>query len=209
MSRLPFHRYLAEFIGTYLLAQAITFSAMSGAVPVALSASLTLGVLVYVFGPISGAHVNPAVTIALASLRKISITDAIAYLVAQFLGAGMVILKSTYLLRHTFTAPAAPITASAYGPLLGEACGTMILLLGVSAVVHKRVDAPAAGLTIGGALMVGIASASTLTPSILNPAVALAVGSFTWMYVAGPILGGLVGAWVYKLLHVMEMKRAS
>lgn len=207
MSRLPFHRYLAELIGTYLLAQAISYAALSGAIPVPLAAGLTLGILVYVIGPISGAHVNPAVTIALASLKKISVTDAIAYLIAQFLGAGVVILKSQYLLGQTFTAPASPATLTAYGPLFGEACGTMILLLAVAAVVHKRVDAPASGLAIGGALTVGVVSAALFSNGVLNPAVALAVGSFSWMYVAGPIIGGLVGAWVYRLLHGMELKR--
>ncbi len=209
MSPSPFHRYAAELLGTYLLAQAVAMAVTSGAVAPALAAGLTLGVLVYVLGPISGAHLNPAVTIALASLKRISIQDALVYVMAQMLGGAAVLWKFRLLLGNAVDLGASPATVYAAGPLFGELCGAVILLLAVSAVIHKRVEASASGLAIGGALTVGAVSASALSHGILNPAVSLALGELTWLYAIGPVAGGLIGAWVYRWLHERELKTVS
>ena len=80
----------AEFFGTFGLALGVLISVSNPAfpVPTPIIAGLTLGLFVYTIGPISGCHINPAVTIGLASIGQIEIPKAVTYIVAQFAGAG-------------------------------------------------------------------------------------------------------------------------
>ena len=83
-------KYIAEMLGTFGLTLAVSIS-LASLFPVStpVIAALTLGLLVYSLGAISGTHINPAVTIGLWSLKKIATKDAVFYIVSQFLGAGL------------------------------------------------------------------------------------------------------------------------
>jgi glycerol uptake facilitator-like aquaporin len=83
---------------------------------------------------------------------------------------------------------------------IAEAIGAAILVLGVSSVVHGKVTQGASGLTIGSALSLGVLAASAQSNGVVNPAVALGIGSVSLAYVFGPILGGLIAAWGYRAL---------
>src|SRR5262245_57120166 len=144
-------KYLAEFIGTFLLACAVSVS-IAGKLPVPtpVVAAITLGVCVYTLGAISGTHINPAITLAVWSVGKISITDAAGYIAAQFAGGVAAILVSGAL------APRAAVTAADSAMVcVGEALGTFVLAFGVASVVHGKAPGGAAGLTIGGSLLIG------------------------------------------------------
>merc|ERR1719377_364765 len=87
-------RYLAEFIGTYFLVLTVGCCVLTGSIGAALSIGSVLMVMIYALGSVSGAHFNPAVTVAilLSARRLLEITDAFAYIAAQLLGglcAGM------------------------------------------------------------------------------------------------------------------------
>lgn len=194
---MKYHAYAAELVGTFLLAFMVHMG-VGGQLPVPtpILAGLTLGLVVYMFGAISGAHVNPAVTIALASIRKISPKDAGMYIVAQLIGGYLALLAGNFLLGS-------PLTVVADTTLMigiAEAIGAAVLVLGVSSVVHGKVTQSASGLTIGTALSLGVLAASTQSNGVLNPAVALGIGSVSLAYVLGPIVGGLVAAWGYRAL---------
>jgi glycerol uptake facilitator-like aquaporin len=192
-----YHAYAAELLGTFLLAFLVHLGAGGGLpVPTAVIAGLTLGLIVYMLGPISGAHVNPAVTIGLASIGKIAPTEAAAYVVSQLLGGFLALLAGNWLLGSALS-----LTVSDT-PLVGiaEAIGAAILVLGVCSVVYGKAPKDAAGLTIGTSLTLGALAASVQSNGIVNPAVALGLGSLSVMYVVGPLLGGIVAAWGYKLL---------
>jgi glycerol uptake facilitator-like aquaporin len=75
-----------------------------------------------------------------------------------------------------------------------------MLALGVDSVVHEKVPVGAAGLTIGGSLLLGIALAATNSNGMLNPAVAFGVGSFSLAYVIGPVVGAAIAMLLYKYL---------
>ena len=76
------NKYLAEFVGTFLLTLAVSVCLASKfPVPTAVVAALTLGVSVYVFGAISGTHINPAITLGILSVGRISPKDAALYIV--------------------------------------------------------------------------------------------------------------------------------
>src|SRR3954447_17045408 len=102
--------YAAEFVGTLILVFAITgyVSSSAGALaflPLAIVHGLALMGIVYTIGSISGAHVNPAVTLALAAIRRISAREAGFYMVAQVLGA----VAGAFLAKLFFEGRGAPV----------------------------------------------------------------------------------------------------
>lgn len=191
------HAYVAELLGTFLLALLIRLSLSAGfPVPTPVVAGLTLGLLVYIIGPVSGAHVNPAVTLGLAAIRKISWNDAGVYVVMQLLGGFLAMVVGNSLTGIRFTLGAEnTVTAG-----IAEAMGAAILVLGVSSVVFGKTPKDASGLTIGTALTLGALAASTVSNGVVNPAVALGIGSLSVAYVVGPLLGGVVAAFGYRAL---------
>jgi glycerol uptake facilitator protein len=190
-------RLLAEALGTFLLSLAV-WASLAFAMPLAtpIVAALTLGICVYTLGGISGAHLNPAVTIGLLSINKIKPPDAVSYIIAQFVGAIAAVAVGSML-------DAEGVRVGYENALLiglAEAIGTFILLFGVCSVVYKKVDDAAIGLVIGSSLLLGIFFAASVGNAVLNPAVAFTIGSFGTMYIFGPILGAIGGAWAYKSL---------
>ena len=194
MDLMSIKKYAAEFIGTFVLAFTVSLS-LSGQfpVPTGFLAALALGIGVYIVGAISGAHLNPSVTIGLASIGKIGLKDAGLYLVSQFLGGGLALL-----LTHLTTSPAALQVANSGVVFQGEVFGTAVLALGVAAVFCGKAPAAASGLTIGGALLVGISIAASFSNAVLNPAVALAIGSFNLTYLFAPIVGSIIAMQIYR-----------
>lgn len=190
------HALAAEALGTFLLTLVVSVSlVVSLPLSTPVLAGLTLGLLVYVIGPISGAHVNPAVTLALMSIKKISSTQGIGYIVAQLLGAMLAMFVSQLLGQGDVPNVGAltdPMTA------IGEGLGAFVLLIGVSSVVHGKVKDDACGIVIGTALSLGAMLASSVSNGVLNPAVALGIGSLSLSYIAGPIVGAVLAAWLYR-----------
>lgn len=190
--------YIAEFFGTFVLSIAV-MTALSGATffPGALVAGITLGLFVYTIGSISGAHLNPAITFGLWSIGKIEPKQAAGYMVAQFLGGAVAMLDA----RARELTPTFPLSVIDSVPVAAiEAGGAFILAFAVAAVVFKRVAAEASGLAIGGSLFLGATIASALSNGVLNPAVALGIGSFSIAYLAGPLLGAFLGMQLYTWL---------
>lgn len=192
-TRLCVAECLGAFTLTLLVGLSIAFQ-MPLATPVI--AALTVGAFVYTIGPISGAHINPAVTIALLSVKKISPINAVYYIVSQLIGGGLALL----LLSFLWDARIDPRVLDSFHVVALEAMGAFLLLFGISSVVHGKVKDSASGLVIGVSLLLGILVASNGANGILNPAVALGIRSFSLAYVAGPILGAILGAWAYRLI---------
>ena len=193
---MKYHSYTAEFFGTFLLALIVRL-AVSSSLPVAtpVIAGMTLGLLVYAVGTVSGAHVNPAVTIGLAIVRKIKPKDAVIYVALQCLGGVIAGFVGTALLGGSVVNFDA---GTSIMPAFFEAIGAFILVLGVSSVVFQKALAPVSGLTIGTALALGALTASVGSAGIVNPAVALALNAYSPLYLLGPIVGGIISALGYK-----------
>lgn len=193
------HRaYVAEFLGAFTLTLAVSLSITQVfPVPTPLIAGLTLGLFVYTIGAISGAHINPAVTVSLWSVGKIRAQQAVSYIVAQLIGGAAALFL---LLALHVTAPVL-IVQESWSIAFAEAVGTFVLAFAVSSVVRGRTPSDAAGLTIGGSLALGALLASGLGSSgVLNPAVALGLGTLNFSYALGPIAGAVAAAWVYRWL---------
>lgn len=190
------NKYLAEFVGTFLLALAVNLSiAGRFPVPTPIVAALTLGVCVYTMWAISGTHINPAITIALAAIQKISVKDAGLYLVAQFAGGlAAMAVAGALVTRGTVAVTGTGIECVA------EALGGFVLAYGVCSVVHGKAPGEASGVTIGGSLLIGISIAAPNSNGVLNPAVAVAIGSVSWTYLAGPVIGAVGAMILYRFL---------
>ncbi len=196
-------KYLAEFLGTFGLTLAVIGSiVVDGTMQTVLVAGITLGLFVATIGKISGAHINPAVTIGAWSLKKIKANDAIIYIFAQFAGAGLAILLTK--LADNGVAINADFTIATF---IAEIVGTLVFTFGIASVVLSNdsddVKAVRAPFVIGGSLTVGISLALALgSNGVLNPAVAFGLGSISIVYMLGPVVGSLAGMWLYKFLSV-------
>jgi glycerol uptake facilitator-like aquaporin len=192
--------YTAEFIGTFLLALVVGLSIKASfVVATPVLAAMVLLFCVYSFGSISGAHINPAVTIALYSVGKVSSRDVMWHLLAQC-AAGAAALIALDLIQ-----PGAWTSVFRSGNLMtavAEIVGTGVFTFGIMTALAGKVGDHLSGFYIGLSLLLGIAVASLMgSAGILNPAVAIGLGVFDPMYLFAPILGGYLGVHVYKMTH--------
>ena len=193
---MQYNRSLAELLGAFALTFVVWLATVFPMpVPAAVMAALTLGLFVYLVGGVSGAHLNPAVTIGILSIKKISPKDAAMYILAQLAGASLALLVGMALSqgKMAYMPHDADMVAG-----LAEAIGAFFLCFAVTAVTLGKVEKSAAGVVVGGSLFIGIFMASVFSNAILNPAVALGVGSFGSMYILGPVVGAVAGAWAAK-----------
>jgi glycerol uptake facilitator protein len=215
--------YLAEFVGTAILVLAITgFVSQSSPVvsllPLGLVHALALMLLVGAIGSISGCHVNPAVTLALLVIRKVSPRDAGAYLGAQVAGGvvGALLARAFFSTRgDLLNFGAATVNprylhgGSVWLALLAEAVGAFILMWAVMGTAVNP-DAPkgVAPWAIGGALGLAVLIFGPATGGSFNPArwfgPALVSGTWSdgWLYIIGPVLGAGIAAFSY--ISIME-----
>lgn len=210
--------YIAEALGTFALVFVGTGSylmAVSGTdigiFGVALAHGLVLMAVVYSFGMISGAHVNPAVTFAMWISGKMETWEGLKYILAQLLGAVFASLAIKVFLIYPPTellgTPMLAKQITLWQGLAIEAILTFFLTWVVLATTDKKFPPAASGLTIGLTLTFGILVAGALTGGALNPARAFgpAVVSGYWtnhlIYWAGPLLGALLAAMMNKLLR--------
>lgn len=191
-------KYIAEALGAGTLTLVVALSLVSR-VPLStpVLAGLVLGLFVYTIGYISGAHINPAVTIGLWSIQKIKTNEAILYVVSQFIGVSIAL----FVVSLVSVVPTLTVSTS-YMVILAECIGTFFFTFGIASVVYGKVPDSLSGLVIGGSLLLGIIIASMIgSNGVLNPAVAFGIKSFNLMYLLGPIIGSIAGMNAYKYLH--------
>jgi len=218
--------YVAEFIGTFVLVSAVTLAVSlfvnpqgtgSDWVVVGLVHFLVLFMIVQTVGSISGAHVNPAVTVALLALRKIRPNDAAVYILLQLAGAVAGALMTKFLLIDDLAdqqnAGATGLNLSILGGdfqgFIAELLGTFFLVWAVIAVaVNPLAARDWAGLAIGGTLGFVVLVLGPLTGAGVNPArwfgPALVAGEWNvpLIYIFAPLVGGVLAALTYWYLFV-------
>jgi aquaporin Z len=198
-----------------------TGSVAAGVVATALAFGLVLVALVYAIGPISGCHINPAVTMGFITSGRMKLTEGVAYMVAQVLGA----IGGAYLLYWMFTMSSfynknkqglgtdgygkqSLLHVSQGGAFLVEVVLTMIFVLVVLFATHKAAIQGAAGVAIGFALVMVHLVGIPFTGTSVNPAralgPALVVGgtalSQVWVFIVAPLVGGILAAIIHLLL---------
>lgn len=242
-------RSLAELIGTYALvfigtgAAIITLLLAEGQVnkggfnigigygglgdwlAIGLAFGFIIMCMIYVFGHISGTHINPAVTIALWATKRFPSKDVVPYIVAQLIGAVLASISLVIVLGPRAATigglgATAPFLGVSYGQaIVSEAIATFFLMLTIMGVaVDKRAPGQFAGFAIGMVVAVDIIVTGNITGSSLNPARTfgplvgdtLFGGPNLWqyfpIYIIGPIAGAVIAAFVYD--YIADTKEA-
>ena len=166
-------------------------------------------VMIYATGHLSGAHINPAVTIAFTATRHFPPRDAVAYVAAQMAGAvaGALLLLAVW--------PAKPASLGVTVPSIGvgsascyEIVLTAFLMFVIMAVAtDTRAVGAAAAIAIGGTVALDALFGGPVTGASMNPArsfgPALVTGEWTdfWIYLVGPVAGATLGALAYQLVR--------
>jgi len=203
-----FKVFAAELIGTFALTfiGASAGMAHAGLVGVALAHGFVVAVFVYIYGNVSGTHVNPAVTFGLALNGTVTWGQAVVYWIAQFLGA----ILAAFLVKTFFGdvaggATVGSLTTSA--PMMAMIVEAVLTFFLVNTVLHAAVAGkagPFAGWAIGATLVFAILAGGSLTGASLNPARTFGPALFTnglgsyWIYLTGPLLGAAVATGIFK-----------
>lgn len=232
-SKLPMvnpRAWLAESIATFALVffgplsitLAVSFldimPSVEGIIMISLAHGAAIGLMVYAFGHISGAHINPAVTIAMIVTKRIGGADAAGYIAFQIIGA--VIAASAHAAILPMGAEVNYGTQGGASELLGfnavsgfavELILTFFLVLVIFMVaVHKKAAAGMAGIAIGGMIfllhLVGIPlTGASMNPArTLGPAIVSGYWDQHWIYWAGPILGAVIAGLVMNYVYVKK-----
>ncbi len=207
----------AEFIGTLVLVLVACGVAATtgcifpdaGYIATALAFGLVIVAMAYSIGNVSGCHINPAVSIAMLVSGKMSIKDFIGYIIAQFAGA----LAGAGLLAYFIGSTKSLGQNGLFNDdivksLLIEVILTFIFVIAILGVTSKSENSNVTGIVIGLSLTLVHLIGIPFTGTSVNPArsfgPALLVGgealSNVWVFIVGPLVGGVLAAVVYKLI---------
>ncbi|HEY2240771.1 MAG TPA: aquaporin [Streptosporangiaceae bacterium] len=215
--------YLAVGVATLSFGFGATgLSFAAGVVATALAFGLVLLVLAYVIGPVSGCHINPAVTIGVWLTGRISLIEAAGYWVAQFVGGilGALLLWGTFNCSPLYSTArtglgtdgwgaASHIHISVGGAFLVEVVLTAVFVFAVLQATSRTASATVAGVVVGFALTLVHLIGIPITGTSVNPArslgPALIVGgtalSQVWLFIVAPLVGGALAAGLHRLLY--------
>jgi MIP family channel proteins len=180
-----------------------------GSVGIALVFGLVIMVMIYATGHLSGAHINPAVTVAFTLTRHFPARDAAAYIAAQVAGAtaGALLLLAVWTDRPASLGATTPSIGSG-SALVYEIVLTAFLMFVIMAVAtDTRAVGAAAAIAIGATVGLDALFGGPVTGASMNPArsfgPALAAGEWRafWVYVVGPLAGAAVGAFAYQAVR--------
>jgi aquaporin Z len=201
-------KYITEFIGTFFLTLTIGMVVLGGKgdfAPLAIGAVLM--VMIFAGGHISGAHYNPAVTLAVLIRGKITIGDALPYMIVQICGAAVASFTVMYFLNEKIPIEPA-MTSNAAKALLAEFIGTFALAFVVLNVATAKGTSGNSfyGMAIGFTVLAMAYAMGDMSGAAFNPAVAFCVamlkmkswGSF-WIYLLGSFGGATAAAAVFKI----------
>ena len=208
--------YIAEAMGTFTLVfagcGAIVIDRISHGqithVGVAITFGLVIADMIYTIGHISGAHMNPCVTLAFALTRHFSFRRVPGYWLAQFVGAAAAALLLRALFGNVAHLGATLPSGGSGQSFVLEIVMTFFLMFVVMAVAtDNRAIGQAAALAVGGMVLLdamfgGPISGASMNPArSFGPALASADWNDYWIYVAAPVIGAVTGAFIYELIR--------
>jgi aquaporin Z len=204
-------KLVTEFIGTFFLVLTIGLTVLGGSPMAPLAIGTSLMIMVYMGGHISGAHYNPAVSLALLLRGKLPAAQFVPYVTAQVAGALVAAFTVNAILGKTF-APAPGDGVGTFGALLVEVLYTFALALVVlnSAATEKTKGNSFYGLAIGFTITAAAFAGGPVSGGAFNPAVGIGptivnallgggTWSHLWLYLVGPLVGGALAAMVFGM----------
>lgn len=209
-------KLLTEGIGTFFLVLTVGLTVLAGVDAAPLAIGAVLMVMVYMGGHVSGAHYNPAVTLAVLLRGKIDTTVALAYMVVQLIAA-MAAAAVTSLLMGNVLVPAPSVSAAPLQVILVEVLFTFALCLVVlNVATSRKTDGNSHyGLAIGFTVMVGAYAGGGISGGAFNPAVGAGpalvsalmgqgLSAAVVYYLIGPFLGGALAALAFRVQQPEE-----
>src|SRR5579862_1752679 len=221
-------KYTAELVGTFVLVfggvgSAVLAGGKIGYLGVAFAFGLSLLAMVYTIGPISGCHINPAVTVGVLIAKKIGAKDAMSYIISQIVGAiiasGLIltIAKGTVAGYDPAVAGLGANGFGAHSPggysmmaaFIAEVVLTMFLVLTVLGSTDVKAPVGFAGVAIGLVLtlihLVGIPVTNTSVNPARNIRPALFVGGWAlgqlWLFIVAPLIGAAIASAMYGIVR--------
>lgn len=222
-------KYLAEMVGTFVLVfggcgSAVLAGDKIGFLGVSIAFGLTLLVMAYAIGHISGCHINPAVTLGLLVSKKIDAKDAAGYIAAQIIGgilAAALLLAIAKGVAGGYDPGLAGFAANGYGEhspgrynltsaFLAEVILTFFLMFTVLGATDINAPVGFAGIPIGLVLalihLVGIPVTNTSVNPARSIGPAVFVGGWAinqlWLFIIAPIIGAIIAAVIYRLIKI-------
>ena len=208
-------KYISEFIGTFSLifcgTGAMTVNEVTGGdvthVGIAITWGLIVMAMIYAFGETSGAHFNPAVTIAFAYAKKFAWKEVPKYILAQVLGAFLASFILLFLFPKSEFLGATIPTVDVWRAFVLELLLTFFLMVTIINVsTGSKEIGVIAGIAIGGVVLLEATFAGPITNASMNPARSLAPNIVSgniqglWLYMFAPILGALLAVVSCKLV---------
>lgn len=204
---------VAELLGTFGLVfagcGAVVIDTLSGGQVTHVGVGLTFGaivaVMIFATGHLSGAHINPAVTLAFAVFRHFPRRLVVGYWIAQLAGGFAAAMLLFAMFGNVANLGATLPSGSPEQSLLLEVVLTAILMFVIMAVATDKRGGQPAALAIGGTVALEAIFAGPISGASMNPARSLApalvanVMPLQWLYVIGPIVGALIGAGLYEI----------
>ncbi len=233
-------KFVAELVGTFVLvlmgcgaaviagkASAVDTPAGIGLLGISLAFGLAVVIMAYAIGPISGCHINPAVTISMLVARKISVADSVSYIVAQLTGATLAATLLYVILTGTpsFAMGEWALGSNGWGPgylggydltaaFVSEFVFSFLFLFVIHAVTSKSGNSTMAGLVIGLSLVLIHLVGIPITGVSVNPARSFGPAIFAqgkaleqlWLFFVAPILGGIAAALAWEYIFARPTK---
>lgn len=206
-----FRKYVVEFVGTFFLLVAITMAVSGGLgnfAPLAIGTMLMA--MVFAGGHISGAHYNPAVSVAVYLRGKLNAGDVLPYMVAQFLGGTLAVMLSGFLLGSMGVPEPAPKELDIVPSLIAELIGTIALVYVILNVAtsSKTSGNSYYGLAIGFTVIACAYAFGGISGAAFNPAVALGItmAGYTswasiWIFIVANFVGGALAAFLFQYVN--------
>ncbi|MFI5148311.1 MAG: MIP/aquaporin family protein [Bacteroidia bacterium] len=213
---MDYRKYLSETIGTFALVfcgtGAIIINQETGGVithvGIALSFGLVIATMIFALGDISGAHMNPAVTLAFAVSKRFPVKEVIPYFISQAAGAFAASGVLKLLFEKNQMLGSTMPSGSELQSFILEVILTLLLVMVIFNVsTGSKEKGITAAIAIGGtvgleALFAGPVCGASMNPMrSLSPAIVSMHTEHLWVYIAGPFTGGLLGLFIHKMLY--------
>lgn len=215
MSNFNLKNYVAEFIGTYFLlffgtgAMIVNqvYGGVIGHLGIAFAWGFVVIAMIYALGEKSGAHINPAVTIAFLVLKKISFKKSVGYIISQLLGAIFASFTLFFMFPEATTmGETIPVESWQQAFIMEFILSFFLMFVIINVATGSKEQGIIAGFAIGISVMICALVGGPISVASMNPArsiaPALAIGNFEhlWMYIVSPILGMVSAVGVWKVL---------
>jgi aquaporin NIP len=209
-------RYFSEFVGTYILVFCATSASVTntlsggslGLVGIAITSGLVVLAMIYTLGEISGAHMNPAITIAFGIAKRMSPKDILPYILSQTSGALLASITIKYLFPLSTTLGATRPSGSESQSFFLEIILAFILMLVILQVSKgSKEKGITAGIAIASVVSFEVLFAGPISGGSMNPVRSLAPALITgnlhsiWIYLLAPPLGACLAVFASKLIQ--------